>query len=77
MNHCRECGDRENVACDFDGAFFGGAFDFLEALGIGHRADVPNLVEDGASVADEQSGKLAIVIPSAGDGLFVFRGIAG
>ena len=71
VHHGGEGGHGQDVAGDFDGAFFGGAFDFLEALGIGHRADVPNLVEDGASVADEQSGKLAIVIPSAGDGLFV------
>src|SRR5882762_218244 len=71
VHHGGEGGDGQDVAGDFDGAFLGGAFDFLETLGIGHRADVPNVVEDGAGVADEESGKLAIVVPGAGDSLYI------
>ena len=71
MNHRRESGDGKNVARDFNGAFFGGALDFLEALGMGHGADVPDVGEDGAGVVDEESGKLAVIIPGADDGLFV------
>ena len=61
----------KNVAGDFDGAFFGGALDFLEALGVGHRADVPDVVQDVARVADQESREFAIIIPGAGDGAFV------
>jgi hypothetical protein len=32
---------------------------------------VPNVVEDGASVAEKQDGELAIVFPGASDGVFV------
>ncbi len=71
VDHGGEGGDGENVAGDFDSAFFGGALDFLEALGMGHGADVPDVVEDGAGVADEKSGEFAIGIPGAGDGVFV------
>ena len=71
VNHCRECGDRENVACDFDGAFFGGAFDFLDVLGTGIGADPPNISEDGAGIGDEECRKFAVVIPGARDGLSV------
>ena len=71
VNHRCESGDGEDIARDFNGALFGGALDFLEALGMGHGADVPDVGEDGASVVDEESGKLAVIIPSANDGVFV------
>ncbi len=71
VNHGGESGDGENVAGDFDGAFFGGALDFLEALGVRHGADVPDVAEDGAGVVDEESGEFAVRVPGAGDGLFV------
>ncbi len=53
VHHGGEGGDWQDIAGDFDGTLFGGAFDFLETLGIGHRADVPNIVQDGAGVADK------------------------
>ena len=68
VDHRREGGDGKNVASDFDGALLGGALDLLEALGVGHRADVPDVIEDGAGVGDQKSGKFAVVVPSAGDG---------
>ena len=43
VDHGGVGGDGENVAGDFDGAFFGGALDFLEALGMRHGADVPDV----------------------------------
>ena len=54
VNHRGESGDREHIAGDFNGAFFGGALDFLEALGVGHGADVPDVAENGARVIDEE-----------------------
>src|SRR5258708_6913195 len=71
VHHGGKGGDGQNVAGDFDGALFGGALDFLEALGMGHGADVPNVVEDGTRVTEQESGEFAIVIPSPGDGAFV------
>src|SRR5438874_9604054 len=61
----------KNIAGDFNGALFGGAFDLLKAPGMGHGADVPDVVEDVARVADQERGKLAVVIPGAADGAFV------
>ena len=71
VDHRGEGGDGKNVARDFDGAFFGGALDFLDVLGIGIRADPPNISENGAGVGDEDCRKFAVVIPRARDGLFV------
>ncbi len=71
VHHGGEGGDGQDVAGDFDGALFGGALDFLEAPGVGHGADVPDVVENGARVADEKRRKLAIVVPGPGDGGFV------
>ena len=71
MNHRGECGNGENIACDFDGAFFGGAFDFLDAFGMRHRADMPNVEKDFAGLRKKERGKFAIVRPGAGDGSFV------
>src|SRR2546430_8997885 len=51
------------VARDFDGPLFGGALDFLQPLRMRHRADVPDVVEDVARVANQKRGKLAVVIP--------------
>jgi len=71
VDHCGEGGDRKYVARDFDGAFFGGALDFLDVLGIRIGADAPNISEDGAGIGDENCREFAVVIPGAGDGLFV------
>jgi len=71
VHHGGEGGHGQNVAGDFDGAFFGGALDFLEALGVGHRADVPDVVQDAARVGDQESGEFAIIIPGTGDGAFI------
>src|SRR5262249_23498713 len=72
VHHGGEGGDRQNVPCDFDGAFFGGAFDLLNALGMRHRPDVPDVVKNCARVGDQQSGKLAIVGPPLRDGVLVY-----
>ena len=73
VNHRGESGDGEYVTRDFDGALFGGAPpDFLEALGVGHGADVPDITEDGAGVVlTRRRREFAIGLPCAGDGLFV------
>src|SRR5216684_6196605 len=71
VHHGGEGGEGQNVAGNFDGAFFGGALDFLDALGMRHGADVPNVAEDFAGVGDEEGGKFAVILPGAGDGLFV------
>ena len=71
VDHRGESGDGENVARDFDGTFFCCALDFLDVLGAGIRANVPNVGENGASVADKKSGKLTVVIPGFDYGLFV------
>ena len=71
VNHHGEGGYGENVASDFNGALFGGALDFLQALGVGHGADVPDVAENGAGVVDEEEREFAVGVPGAGDGLFV------
>src|SRR6266850_833029 len=71
LHHGGEGGDRKNVAGDFDSALFGGALDFLEPFGMGHRADVPDVVQNVTGVADQKRGKFAIAVPGAGDGAFV------
>ena len=68
MHHGGECGHGKNVAGDFDGTLLGGALDFLETLGVGHGADVPDVVEDVSCVADQEPGKVAVVVPGTGDG---------
>lgn len=71
VDHSGEGGDWENVAGDFYGPLFGRAFDFLQALGVRHGANVPDVAEDGAGVGDQESGEFAVGVPGAGDGLFV------
>ena len=71
VNHRGECRDRENVACDFDGAFFGGAFDFLDAFGMRHRADMPNVEKDFAGLRKKKRRKFAVIRPGAGDSPFI------
>ncbi len=70
MNHGGERRDRQNIAGDLDGALFGGPLDFLNALGMRHWADVPNIAKDSASIVDEQRSKLAIIKPSTNDRSF-------
>ena len=71
VDHGREGGDGENIASDFDGALFGGALDFLDALRMGHGTDVPDVLENGAGFRNEERGEFAIVRPGAGDRLFI------
>ena len=71
MNHRGECGNRENIACDFNGAFFSGAFDFLDAFGMRHRADMPNVEKNFAGLRKKKRRQLAIVGPGSGDGSFI------
>ena len=71
MNHRGECGNRENITCDFNGAFFSGTLDFLDAFGMRHRADVPDVEKDFAGLRKKERRKFAIVGPSTGDGAFV------
>src|SRR5439155_24973923 len=71
VHHGGESGDRQDICGDFDSAVCGGAFDFLEALGVGHRTNVPDVIENGARVGDQKRRKFAVVIPGAGDGGFV------
>ena len=49
-----ERGERQNIASNLDGALFGGALDFLNALRMGHRADVPDVVQNVAGIGDKQ-----------------------
>lgn len=71
VHHGGEGSDGKNVTRDFDGALFGGALDFLQALGVGHGANVPDVSEDSAGVVDEEEREFAVGVPGAGDGLFV------
>jgi len=41
VHHGSEGGEGKERSARFDGALFGGALDFLEALGMRHRAYVP------------------------------------
>src|SRR4029077_14862669 len=41
-----------------------------------HRTDMPDVVEDGSSVAREERGKFAVVVPCTSDGAFVDRAAA-
>ena len=75
MHHGGERGDGKNIAGDFDGAFFGGALDFLDALRMRHRADVPDIAQNGAGVGNEQSRKARDSKPRRGRWLLrKFRG---
>jgi hypothetical protein len=71
VHHGGEGGDWQDIASDFDGALFGGAFDFLLALGMGHRTDVPDIEKNFAGLREEQRREFAIIRPGAGDGAFV------
>jgi hypothetical protein len=71
VHHGGESGDRENVARDFDGAFFRGAFDPLKPLGMGHRAHVPDVEKDLAGLWKKQGREFAVIGPGAGDGAFI------
>ena len=71
MHHGGEGGYRKNVARDFDGAFFRTALDFIDALGVGHRADVPDIVENVAGIGNEEFREFFIRGPGFCDGLLV------
>ena len=62
VNHRGESGDRNNVARDFDGPFFCCALDFLDVLGAGIRADVPD-VRELAQASAIRSEKLTVKNP--------------
>src|SRR5262249_49146994 len=76
MDHRGEGRDRQNIAGDFNGALFCGAFYFFQTLWMGHRPDMPNVALDASCVSGEKCRELAIVIPCAGDSLLV-DGAAG
>ena len=69
VHHRRESGDRKDIAGDFYGPFFGGALDFLDVLGDGASGRRAKCREDRARVSDQQSGKLAVILPGASDGM--------
>ena len=71
VDHRGESGYGEDVTCDFNGAFFRGALDLLDVLGVGIRANVPNVSENRARVSDQKSRELTVIIPGFDDGLFV------
>src|SRR5262249_9761890 len=71
MNHRGVSCNGKDVAGDFDGALFGGPLDFLNVSGIGIRADLPDVAENGSRVGNEKSRKFPGIIPGADDGTFV------
>jgi len=71
VHHGGESGDGEHVASNFNSAFFRGAFDFLGALEVGHRADVPDVKKNFTRLREEEAGKFAIVRPSPDDSAFI------
>ena len=71
VNHRCECGDGKDVTSDFDGTLFGGAFDFLQAFGVRHRADVPYVEKNFTGLRKKERRQLAIEGPSASDGPFI------
>ena len=73
VNHGRKRGDGQNVSSNFDRTFFSSAFDFLNSFWMGHWADVPDVLENGTCVGNKKRRELAIVRPSASDGMFVDR----
>src|SRR5258708_25686252 len=77
VDHGGKSGEGEDGARDFDGALFGGALNFVDAFGMRHRADVPDVAEDFACVGDEEGGEFAVILPGAGDGVFVDRTAGG
>jgi len=41
--------------------FFSGALDFLDALGMGHRADVPDVEKNLAGLREQERREFAVV----------------
>ncbi len=71
VDHGGESSDRKDITGDFDGAFFRGTLDFLNALGVGHRADVPDVGQNIARVGGEKGGELSIAGPGTGQRVFI------
>jgi len=71
VHHSGECGERKKRSGRFRWRAFRRSARFSNALGMRHGADVPDVGEDFAGVGDQESGEFAIMLPSAGDGLFV------
>src|SRR5690349_18952522 len=71
VHHRGECSEGQNVARDFNGALFCRTLNFLDALGMRHRADVPDVAEDFARVSDEERGEFAVILPSARHRMFI------
>jgi hypothetical protein len=65
VHHRGERRDRDHVARRLDRAFLGVALDLLQALGIGGRADVAQLLENRERVVLEQRRELGVAIPRA------------
>src|SRR5256885_8973253 len=70
-HHGGEGRERKHVARDLYGTFFGPALDFLQAFGMRHRANVPDVAENFARVRNQQGRKLPIVMPVARNSVFV------
>src|SRR5208283_194865 len=71
VHHGGESRQRQNISCDFDGALSCRLFDFLNTLGMRHRANVPNAIQNVARVGNQKRRQLAIIGPGARDGSFV------
>ncbi len=71
MHHGGEGCDGENVTSHFNGALFGLAIHFINALGMRHGTEVPDVSQDFTRAGTQQLGQFAIVIPGAGYGAFV------
>ena len=77
VHHRGEGRDRQHVSRHFNRALFGLAFDFLRALRMRHRADVPDVAQNFARRRREQLRQLAVMVPRARNRLFVDRALFG
>ena len=75
VHHRRRRRDGQNVARDFDRAFLGLPVHFLHALGVRHRADVPDVAENFPRVAAQQRSQLPVIAPGARNRVFVNRAL--
>src|SRR5687768_11864093 len=68
MDHGGERRNRNHIARRLDGAFLGVLLDQLEALGIGCRLDVAQLLQDPERIVFEEGRELRVTLPGALDG---------
>ena len=76
VHHGGERRDGQNVARHFDGALFRLPLDLLHALGMRHRADVPDVGQNFARARLKQPRELAVMFPGARD-RFLINGALG